>query len=260
MFYLYVKTHLVTGMKYLGHTTAKDPIRYPGSGVYWTAHLKKHGYNYTTEILKECKTKGEVKQWGQHYSVLWDVVASSEWANLIDESGDGGDLTNFWSDSSRLKNKEARDAWISKIAGKTYEEIHGIEKSKIIKQKQSLASKGKKLNLTNDERKARSNRISMLNQLTTWTDERLSKRSDTFKNRQCNVGIKNGMHTKPESRLAIAEKNSKVHVLRNIITNEQISVKNISQWARDQGLNSSTVLTKFCKSKPVNDWIRIWVE
>lgn len=257
MFYLYVKTHSITGIKYLGYTSAKDPIKYPGSGVYWTAHLKKHGHSYTTEILKECQSTKEIQHWGQYYSNLWNVVANSDWANLIDETGDGGNLRNFWTETSKLKNKETRDSWISKITGKTYEEIHGVEKSNIIKQKQSSALKGKKLNLTDDERTARSQRIGKLNKSTVWSEERILKRSHTFKKRQHNIGTKNGMQTKPEAKRVIAEKNSKTHVLQNTLTDEQISVKNISQWAREQGLNPTTVLTKFCKSNPVNNWIRI---
>lgn len=261
MFYIYVKSHSVTGLKYLGYTSAKDPHKYPGSGKYWVRHLKKHGYNYTTEILKECDSKDEVLRCGLYYSSLWNVVLDSNWANLTEERGHGGNLTEFWSNTSQLKNKEARDAWTLKTLGKTYEEIHGAEKSDRIKQKQSLALKGKKLNLSNDERNARRDRISVLNQLPgKWSDDSISKRTTTFKERQCNIGIKNGMKTKPESRLAIAEKNSKIHILQHIITNEHISVKNISQWAREQGLLSSTVLTKFCKNKPVNNWIRLRVE
>lgn len=89
--YLYVKTHLKTGLKYLGKTTAKNPHAYPGSGIYWKSHLKVHGYNYSTEILKECQNIDEFKYWGEYYSKLWNVVASNEWANLKEESGDGGD-------------------------------------------------------------------------------------------------------------------------------------------------------------------------
>ena len=260
MFYLYVKTHSTTGLKYLGHTSAKDPDRYPGSGLYWTSHLKEHGRKWTTEILKECKSKEEIKFWGQHYSDLWNVVASNNWANLIDENGTGGDLSDYWTTESKLNNKKARDQWVSKITGKTYEEIHGVEKSARIKQKQSTALRGKQLNLTNDERINRSKRITLLNQSTVWSKERIKKRSDSFKQKQCNVGTKNGMQTKPESRLIIAEKNSKTHIIYNPITNENVSIKNITQWARDQGLNPSTVLTKFCKNKSVNGWIRLRVD
>lgn len=90
IYYLYVKTHLNTGLKYLGQTRSKDPHKYPGSGKHWSAHLKKHGKNYTTEILRECLTTDELAQWGQYYSKLWNVTESKEWANLKPETGEGG--------------------------------------------------------------------------------------------------------------------------------------------------------------------------
>lgn len=89
--YLYKKTHRITGLKYLGKTASTDPYSYSGSGKYWKAHLKKYGFDYETEILKECVTLEEVKFWGEYYSQLWNVVISDEWANLKPESGDGGD-------------------------------------------------------------------------------------------------------------------------------------------------------------------------
>jgi hypothetical protein len=88
--YLYVKTHNKTGLKYLGQTSAKDPHKYSGSGTYWRQHLKKHGHDYTTTILKECQTKEELSKAGIYYSNLWNVVESDEWANLKIEQGDGG--------------------------------------------------------------------------------------------------------------------------------------------------------------------------
>ena len=60
--YLYVKTHNVTGLKYLGQTSSNDPYKYQGSGKYWRLHLKKHGNNVTTEILKECESKADIKE------------------------------------------------------------------------------------------------------------------------------------------------------------------------------------------------------
>ena len=89
--YLYKKTHRITGLQYLGKTTSIDPHSYSGSGKYWKSHLKKHGFDYDTEILRECTTSDEVKQWGEYYSTLWNVVEDKEWANLKPESGDGGD-------------------------------------------------------------------------------------------------------------------------------------------------------------------------
>ena len=89
--YLYEKTHRITGLKYLGKTTAMDPHSYSGSGKYWKSHLNKHGFDYDTEILKECNSNEEIRYWGEFYSELWNVVESDEWANLKPESGDGGD-------------------------------------------------------------------------------------------------------------------------------------------------------------------------
>jgi hypothetical protein len=88
--YLYVKTHNKTGLKYLGKTTSKDPHKYKGSGTYWLSHIKKHGYDVSTEIIKETFSKDEITHWGVYYSDLWDVVESNSWANLKPETGDGG--------------------------------------------------------------------------------------------------------------------------------------------------------------------------
>lgn len=89
IYYLYVKTHNITGMKYLGFTTLADPYSYFGSGVHWNNHLRIHGKSITTEIIKECVSHDELKHWGKHYSALWDVVRSKEWANEVDETGNG---------------------------------------------------------------------------------------------------------------------------------------------------------------------------
>ena len=88
--YLYVKTHTETGLKYLGQTSSIDPHRYTGSGTYWKRHLRVHGFNYTTEILRECQTRDEVKEWGLYYSRLWNVAESIDWANLKEEGGAHG--------------------------------------------------------------------------------------------------------------------------------------------------------------------------
>lgn len=93
--YLYVKTHKVTGLKYLGKTN-QDPHKYPGSGVYWSRHLKEHGDEVDTEVLHECQTNDEIRELGLRYSNLWDVVNAVDehgrkiWANLKPEEGDGG--------------------------------------------------------------------------------------------------------------------------------------------------------------------------
>lgn len=110
--YLYKKTHKDTGLQYLGKTIAKDPYAYPGSGIYWTRHLETHGNNVETEILRECATEEELKFWGQHYSKLWNIVESKEWANLIEEAGPGG----FWSDESREKLSQTKKQELAKLS------------------------------------------------------------------------------------------------------------------------------------------------
>jgi hypothetical protein len=86
---LYVKTHSVTGLRYLGQTSKSDPHKYTGSGKYWLRHLKKHGKIWTTEILWSSDNKQKINEMGIYYSNLWNVVESNDWANLKPESGDG---------------------------------------------------------------------------------------------------------------------------------------------------------------------------
>lgn len=89
MFYLYLKTHQSTGLKYLGFTK-NDPHKYLGSGKYWLSHLKKHGNHITTEILLRTEDKSQIKEKGKYYSELWNIVESKEFANLAIEEGTGG--------------------------------------------------------------------------------------------------------------------------------------------------------------------------
>ena len=72
--------------------------------------MKKHGYLIETEILKECSSKEELKHWGKYYSNLWNIVESSEWANLKPEEGDGGATRNG------MKNKPCSAETREKIA------------------------------------------------------------------------------------------------------------------------------------------------
>jgi hypothetical protein len=89
MLYLYVKTHNITGLKYLGKTS-QNPHEYKGSGKRWKLHLKKHGNNVSTEVLLQTESKIELKETGIYYSLMWNVVESDQWANLKIEEGDGG--------------------------------------------------------------------------------------------------------------------------------------------------------------------------
>lgn len=156
--YLYVKTHNITGLKYLGKT-AKDPFIYNGSGKYWQRHLRKYGYDITTEILFETTDPSEIKEKGLYYSNLFDVVNSDQWANLKPESGDGGVtspeiiqkilntkkangyvLTEETKSkiSASLKGNKRSEESIQKTAGK----IRGIKRSTEFKENLSNKRKG----------------------------------------------------------------------------------------------------------------------
>ena len=90
MYYLYIKTHKVTGLKYLGYTSARDPHAYKGSGKYWKRHLCRHGCLYDTTILLKSQSKNEIKETGIFFSSLFNVVESNDWANQKIEECDGG--------------------------------------------------------------------------------------------------------------------------------------------------------------------------
>jgi hypothetical protein len=120
--YLYVKTHNKTGLKYLGKTVNEDPYNYPGSGTRWRNHLEKHGYDYTTEILLETDSEEELKEKGIYYSNLWNIVESKEWANLMIEQGDGGDVSASPAFREYLKNREPLVGGKNPFFGKTHTE------------------------------------------------------------------------------------------------------------------------------------------
>ncbi len=101
--YLYVKTHNQTGLKYFGKTT-KDPMSYPGSGKYWTRHLKTHGSDVTTEIIGHYTDIHLCQESAEKFSSDNDIVNSSVYANLKPETGtDGGDTSDFFTAETRMK-------------------------------------------------------------------------------------------------------------------------------------------------------------
>lgn len=81
-----IKTHDITGLKYLCVTTRKNWKAYQGSGIYWQRHLKKHGYDFTTELLYETDDYEDFLEQCLYYSALYDVVLNEEFANLVPET------------------------------------------------------------------------------------------------------------------------------------------------------------------------------
>jgi hypothetical protein len=95
IYYLYIKTHKITGLKYLGKTS-EDPFKYKGSGIDWKQHLKEHGTDHITEVIFQTNDWEQFKQVGRYYSQLYHIVTAVDdfgnkiWANRIPETGGGG--------------------------------------------------------------------------------------------------------------------------------------------------------------------------
>ena len=105
--YLYLKTHNVTNLKYLGKTE-QDPHKYLGSGVVWKKHLKKYGNDINTEVLFSSKNIEEIKEMGMYYSNLFNVVESESFANLIEECGEGRPKGSELSKNHKLNISKAK--------------------------------------------------------------------------------------------------------------------------------------------------------
>jgi hypothetical protein len=88
-----IKTHNKTNLKYLCKKSTDNITScysYRGSGTYWKKHLAKHGYDITTEIIEECDSRQQLTERGIYWSKKLNVVNSPEFANLVEERGDGG--------------------------------------------------------------------------------------------------------------------------------------------------------------------------
>lgn len=109
MITLYIKTHNKTGLKYFGKTTKKDVFKYKGSGEYWLKHLKKHGFDISTEIIGCFSDVNECKKFALEFSTKHNIVESKEWANLRMENGlDGAPSGNTFSKESIKKMSDAK--------------------------------------------------------------------------------------------------------------------------------------------------------
>ena len=118
IYYLYIKTHRKTGLKYLGQTK-QDPFKYRGSGKRWLNHIKKHGYDVDTEILLETSNKEELKETGIYYSNLWNIVQDNTWANIIIENASGGDTITTHPNREQICKKNSETANL-RVVNKTH--------------------------------------------------------------------------------------------------------------------------------------------
>lgn len=140
---LMIKTHTVTGLKYLckssykpGTKTVQDCIDYLGSGKRWLNHLKVHGKTIKTDIIQISRDIDHFRKTAFDLSLWFDIVKSDDWANLTEEKGDGGLIGEgqkgkTWKikDTSKMKGPKDR----SKVdttnisGGNNYQSTHFIK-------------------------------------------------------------------------------------------------------------------------------------
>jgi len=178
--YLYLKTHIKTGLKYLGKTISSDPNLYQGSGTVWKRHIKKHGYDVTTDVLLETNDPKKLKEVGIYYSNLWNIVESKEFANIVPEMGDGGAMP--WSDESRQKLSKTNK-------GKKHTDKSKKNYSKAQQKQAEHLSKKLKEYLSIPENYEKRCKQLTSNWNTPEHQEKMSKRVSSLK--WCNDGVKN---------------------------------------------------------------------
>ena len=180
MYYLCIKTHNKTGLKYLCQTKKKNPYRYLGSGTRWINHLNVHGNDISTEVVGKFKSKKLLVEIGIKLSKKYNVVKSRKWANLRVEEGDGGDTSKFidyksmkpmptglWKrpDLTNYNQSRINPNKSKKLSASTRKKMSssqkGLKKSEEHKRKLSLSKKGKKQTL--EQRLAGSKHFKIVN-------------------------------------------------------------------------------------------------
>ncbi len=134
--YLYVKQSPL-GLLYLGKTE-QNPYNYKGSGKIWKRHLKKHNIStkeINTFILHITECKEDLKNMGEYYSKILNVVGSAGWANMKSEIGDGGTSKGHLKGikkpqhSEKMKGK-SNPRYNKKASQETREKIRAAHKGK----------------------------------------------------------------------------------------------------------------------------------
>jgi len=254
MYYIvYQITNKVNNKIYIGaHKTDNLNDSYMGSGRLIKTAIKKYDIaNFSKEILFIFDNADDMYN-KERELVSETFVADSKTYNLKC-GGHGGWPKN----QNTPANLYRLNSWSKYQHEKTYDEIYGRDRATEIKRKISASSRGRIVTSHRKDqmREYMINNNPMKNK--PHSEETKRKISHTLITNKSNVGEKNGLYNNPSARRKIAEKRSKIHHLHNIFTGEDLIVKNITDWARTNNINSSTVLVYFCKNKQVNGWIRI---
>lgn len=196
--WLYIKQHNKTGLKYFGKTIRKDPIKYLGSGTYWTNHLNIHGTDVTTTWCRLFTDKEELTEYALNFSKNNNIVESKEWANLEYEDGLSG---------SGLRRKNSIDTIEKRRIKNT-----GKKRTDAQRKKMSDAQKSRTPHVyTDNEIEVIGNKISTALKGRVMSDDHKQKLSESLKGKM--LGVAKTEETKqkmrkpksPEHRRAISD-------------------------------------------------------
>jgi len=104
---LYIKQCSHCDLKYFGKTKSKDIDSYPGSGIYWNAHLKKHSAEPIHLWNSDWYYDKSISRFAIKFSRINKIVQSDLWANLKEEDGlAGGFLLTMESHIKRIETRK----------------------------------------------------------------------------------------------------------------------------------------------------------
>jgi hypothetical protein len=208
-YFLYIKTSPL-GLKYLGKTT-KDPHLYSGSGKIWKRHIKKHNLqscDIKTEIVLETTDIQKLIEMGIQLSKLYNIVESKEWANLIEEGGDGGDTSKFIDYSDARRHDPSRSKHLNLWLETATEE----ERKKVLRERIS------KVDFKDRSKKAKQN--------TDWDSWR-----ESIKNRKTDYSFLDKIH----------ERNKKPIYQLNLVGDIICEFKSAIDAANELNINVGTI-------------------
>lgn len=165
--YFYIIVNKLNGQRYYGSGTKKN---YFGSGVYLHHAIKKYGIeNFEKTILKFFPTRTDAFAFEDRFLKLYKISSLENTYNIKD-CGKGGDtFTNNPNEESIRITLSISAKASSYLKNKTYDEVHGKDKSFEIKNKLSIVHIGKSLTKEAIEK-------IRLNMLSEWADPIIKKR------------------------------------------------------------------------------------
>ena len=158
-YFIYLKESPLN-LKYIGKTE-KDPFEYNGSGIYWKNHLNKNNFtskDIKTTILFETTSKEELRKMGLHFSKIYDIVNNKNFANLINEEGQGGKTFYGENHPSKKFGENLKKYWTIENRKKQSEKMKLNNPSKLdyVKEKLSNLKKGVKFTDEQNKKKGKS--------------------------------------------------------------------------------------------------------